>query len=129
MSEAAREVAGGCFCGAIRYRILGRPSAGICYCGNCRKAVGAQSVVWVDSHRNAVDVLQGEPARHKASNEAVWSFCAHCGSTLFWEPADGSGMMAVTAGTLDDPAAFPPERTSSEEERLPWEPSFDKYGS
>jgi len=120
------EITGGCYCGAIRYRILGRPGTGICYCESCRKAVGAQSVAWVNAPRKAVDVVQGEPTRYTAPNGSVWSFCAHCGSTLFWERDDGS--FAVTTGSLDEPAAFPPETSSWDEDRLPWVTPFNKQG-
>ena len=118
------EISGGCYCGAIRYRIGEISGSGICYCENCRKAVGAHSVAWVDSQNNGVNLLSGEPARYTASNGAVWSFCANCGSTLFWERGDGS--IAITTGSLDDPAAFPPENSSWDEDRLPWEAPFSK---
>lgn len=120
------EITGGCYCEAVRYRILERPGTGICYCENCRKAVGAQSVAWVNSHRDVVDVVKGEPARYTAPNGSVWSFCANCGSTLFWERGDGS--FAVTTGSLDEPAAFPPETSSWDEDRLPWVIPFNKQG-
>lgn len=122
------DITGGCYCGAIRYRILESPGTGICYCENCRKAVGAQSVAWVNSHRNAVDIVKGEPARYAAPNGAVWSFCAQCGSTLFWERTAQPDELAVTTGSLDDPAAFPPETSSWDEDRLPWVAPFHGPG-
>ena len=118
------EIRGGCFCGEIRYCIRQITGSGMCYCANCRKVVGGHSVAWVDSQQSAVDLPTGQPARYAAPNGAVWSFCANCGSTLFWESGDGS--IAITTGTLDDPAAFPPENSSWDEERLPWEAPFSK---
>jgi len=115
------EVSGGCYCGAVRYRILERPGTGICYCESCRKAVGGQSVVWLLSHRDRVEVAEGKPASYTAPNGAVWSFCACCGSTLFWEPGDESGTLTVTIGTVDEPASFAPENSSWKEDRLPWD--------
>jgi hypothetical protein len=116
------EVTGGCYCGAIRYRILATPSTAICYCGNCRRAIGAQSVAWVVSDRDLVQVVQGEPTTFTAPNGAAWSFCAVCGSTLFWEPDGKPGVFTVTTGTLDTPEAFPPVKAAWEDERLPWDP-------
>ncbi len=115
------EITGGCYCGAIRYQILEPPEGGICYCENCRKAVGAQSVAWVNSNRDVTEVVKGEPKRYVAPNGSVWSFCADCGSTLFWEGIGGSDAFAVTSGSLDDPAAFPPKTSSWNEDRLAWE--------
>ena len=120
------EIKGGCYCEAIRYRICERPGTGICYCANCRKAVGAQSVAWVNAPRNVVDVVKGKPASYTAPNGSVWSFCANCGSTLFWERDDGS--FAVTTRSLDEPGKFPSETSSWDEDRLPWEPLFQKRG-
>ena len=38
------EITGGCYCGAIQYRIQERSDAGICYCENCRRGMRAQGV-------------------------------------------------------------------------------------
>lgn len=38
---------GGCQCGAVRYRIAGRPvMAALCYCSMCRRANAAPAVAW-----------------------------------------------------------------------------------
>lgn len=102
-------IEGGCFCGAIRYRILEQAGATVCDCENCRKVVGAQAVAWVNTQPDHVDVVQGEAAHYPAENGTVWSFCGKCGSTLFWERPDRPRAFAVTTGTLDDPASFAPE--------------------
>ena len=39
---------GGCFCGAVRYRVEGPPlDAGYCHCRMCQRANGAPAVAWV----------------------------------------------------------------------------------
>lgn len=114
------DITGGCFCGAIRYRFTEPRGSSLCYCENCRKVSGAQSLAWVGVARDNVDIVRGEPATHVAPNGTTWSFCATCGTTLFWEPQK-KGPFTVTTGSLDDPAAFPPKDTSYEEDRLPWD--------
>lgn len=120
------DTTGGCYCGAVRYRFAQHKDSGICYCANCRKAIGAQSVAWVGVTRGGVELIQGEPKRYAADNGSVWSFCGQCGSTLFWENEQRDAF-AVTTGSLDDPASFPPQGSSWDEERLPWsEPLANK---
>jgi len=121
MSGGTLEAFGGCYCGAVRYALSSHRGTGICYCRNCRKAVGVHAVAWVETSREAVTILHGFPARFNAPNGAVWSFCSQCGSTLFWEPAERSGDLAVTTGTLDEPGAFAPEQLSWVADCLPWD--------
>lgn len=116
------EILGGCYCGAIRYRLGGHHDAGLCYCDSCRKATGAHVVPWLVVEREDFELLSGEPARYVAPNGAVWSFCSQCGTTLSWERPNGP--FTVTVGSLDSPADFPPTFSSWDEDRLPWEPAF-----
>jgi hypothetical protein len=115
------EINGGCYCGAIRYRVTGEPrGSSLCYCENCRKISGAQSLAWVGVKQEDVEIAKGEPATYLAPNGTTWSFCSTCGTTLFWKP-EKEGPFTVTTGSLDDPAAFPPKDTSYDEDRLPWD--------
>lgn len=38
--------------------------------------------------------------------EVEYGFCSRCGSSLFWRTADRSGVVSITAGTLDHPTGL-----------------------
>ena len=108
---------GGCQCGAVRYRVrqpLG--SSGICHCRMCQRAAGnvfaplvtARGVEW-----------QGSPARWASSDIAERGFCRDCGTPLFMADI-GSDEVELMIGTLDDPAAAPPDHHYGIESRVAW---------
>lgn len=113
---------GGCQCGAVRYRVT-RPlgSSGICHCRMCQRAAGnvfaplvtARGVEW-----------QGRPAAWASSNIAERGFCARCGTPLFLRDLDREDgrqdEVELMIGTLDDPAAAPPDHHYGIESRVPW---------
>lgn len=109
---------GGCQCGAVRYRVtepLG--SAGICHCRMCQRAAGnvfaplvtARGIEW-----------QGTPGRWASSDIAERGFCARCGTPLFLRDFDLDDEVELMIGTLDDPAAAPPDHHYGIESRVPW---------
>lgn len=99
---------GGCLCGAIRYRVEGAPNdTSICWCSQCQRQTGAAMPGFVSYPVDRFTLLAGTPATYRASDTAARQFCAHCGSSLFWQ-RDGSPELDVFWGTLDDPSAMPP---------------------
>ncbi|HKY36590.1 MAG TPA: GFA family protein [Polyangiaceae bacterium] len=102
------EVAGGCLCGAIRYRIAAKPlSVACCHCSKCRRASGAALVAWATFPKRALQVV-GHPKRRKSSPLAERFFCAECGTQLFFAYVTGPATVDVTLGSLDDPNALQP---------------------
>src|SRR5262249_57724213 len=60
----AAEIAGGCFCGAIRYRVSAPPhDVTHCHCGICRRTTGAPFVTWSPIPSAAFAFTAGRPAR------------------------------------------------------------------
>jgi hypothetical protein len=113
----AAYAAGGCQCGAVRYRVtqpLGTSS--ICHCRMCQRAAGnvfaalvsARGVVW-----------QGTPGRWASSDIAERGFCRDCGTPLFIADI-GSDEIELMIGTLDDPGLAPPEHHYGVESRVAW---------
>ena len=93
---------GGCYCGAVRYRIDG-PIRNIvgCHCSQCRKTTGhwlASANAW----RDQFSLTEDRGLKwYRASDFAGRGFCGECGSTLFWR-ADEGDTISITGGTLDD---------------------------
>jgi len=96
-------IEGGCFCGAVRYKIdgaLGRASA--CHCSRCRKAFSGASSAYAeipDGSKFSWVIGEDKLNQHIFANAWGLAFCRICGSTL-------CGILAgkvhgVTLGTVD----------------------------
>ena len=97
---------GGCLCGAVRFRVRG-PLRDVvnCHCGMCLKShghVAAYTAVKAD----ALALTEQAGLRwYASSDKARRGFCATCGASLFWAPADAD-YVAVAAGSLDRPTGL-----------------------
>ena len=78
--------AGGCLCGAVRYRVTG-PSVwkALCYCESCTRAAGAPALAWAGFEKSRFEVLEGGLAIHESSPGVLRGFCARCGTTLTYQ--------------------------------------------
>ena len=109
-------ITGGCQCGAIRFRADALGEASICHCRMCQKATGGVFGPYVA----LADLTwtRGERKRFQSSNKVWRGFCEACGTPLTWEHA--GGLMAVTIGALDDPAAARPTKQLGSPSKLAW---------
>lgn len=102
--------AGGCLCGAVRYRVSGEPvAATLCHCADCRRASGGTNVAWAVFDKDKFEWLAGEPADYSSSLGIHWRFCSNCGSTVGYHRSERPDHMDITTGTLDEPDPFPPD--------------------
>lgn len=126
---------GRCLCGAIRYHASGEPEfSALCHCADCRRSAGAPMVAWAMFPESALVLDQGQPKTINSSGTAMRSFCADCGTGLFYRNAAVlPGLVDVQTATLDDPSALPPTLQVQVAERLSWMrhihelPEFDRY--
>jgi hypothetical protein len=99
--------AGGCLCGAVRYRLDARPlGLNACHCDDCKRLSGATNLLMVlalraDFHhqRGAVDRYR---KRADSGRDVDIVRCKNCGVRLWHEPLSGTQFVFVAAGTLDD---------------------------
>jgi len=131
---------GGCLCGAVRFEIQGKPMfVHACHCTRCQQRSGSAFAVnlWIEESK--VKMLSGELTNQgvlvdeNGQSSESWS-CASCGFGLFTcfhgAPA---GSRFVRAGTLDEPAAFPPDVHIYTRSKQPWVtipddvPSFEGF--
>lgn len=99
------ERTGSCLCGAVRFAARGEPRfVAHCHCANCRRAHGAGVVTWVGFPREALVVRQGDEGRTRYVSDtgATWSFCATCGTRLFYETPRRPDEVDIPAAALDD---------------------------
>ncbi|MBF9030879.1 hypothetical protein HKCCE3408_10790 [Rhodobacterales bacterium HKCCE3408] len=98
---------GGCYCGAIRFRITGAPQMkGQCFCRPCQYIAGGGPNYFMVYAPEAFEYTQGTPSsftRSDLKNPRTREFCPTCGTPLVTIRPGGAAIV-VKAGTLDDPA-------------------------
>lgn len=127
-------VEGGCYCGAVRYRIEGEPShVTLCHCQDCRRHAGAPAVCWAGVKEEQFTAT-GEMTTFESSEHGRRLFCPTCGTGIaYTNQAILPGLVDVQTATLDDPEALPPSAHIQAAERLGWMrrleelPAFERY--
>jgi hypothetical protein len=117
--------AGGCACGAIRYESEAEPIvAAHCQCRDCQRQGGAAHASLLAFPGPSLRVT-GEPrwyeTRADSGNLAGRGFCPGCGSWLFFRTSRRPAMIALTAGSLDDPRRFVPQFIVYTSSAQPWD--------
>ncbi|KAK4098487.1 glutathione-dependent formaldehyde-activating [Parathielavia hyrcaniae] len=88
---------GGCACGFVRYRLLGKPLiVHCCHCKWCQRETGSAFVINALFSSNRINHLKSEPATFLTSSESGK------GQTIARCPA----IRFVRVGTLDQPQAI-----------------------
>ncbi len=110
---------GGCLCGAVRYEVTAEPrSASTCHCRMCQRQSGSAFMGFFTVPASGLR-LTGE-IRLYESPLATRGFCPACGSNLTMTYLHERDAVGITMGTLDDPAAVPPELHWGVESWVPW---------
>ena len=126
---------GRCHCGAIRYELAAEPKdVSLCHCIDCRRSSGAPVVAWAGFAEEDLKVTRGAPRTINSSGATMRSFCADCGTGLFYRNAELlPGIVDVQVATLDDPEALPPTVHIQTAEQIGWMrtahelPRFDRF--
>jgi hypothetical protein len=126
MAGAAEDIAGGCFCGALRYRIERVEQVANCHCSLCRRTSGAPFVTWLVVPREAFAWTLGTPAHLQSSARGERWFCAACGTPIACRVAAQPDHIDITLGSLDHPDRFTPALDVHRRSRLPWVPVADR---
>lgn len=117
MTRETTDLSGGCTCGSIRYRLRCAPMfVHCCHCTWCQRETGSAFAINALIEADHLEILSGQPetidtptnsgqvqkiSRCPSCQVAVWSAYAYAGI--------GELVRFVRAGTLDDPAAAPPD--------------------
>jgi hypothetical protein len=118
---------GGCDCGAVRYRMSGRPMiVHGCHCSWCQRETGSAFAInaVIEASRlvaeGEVEVIDTPSASGKGQKIAR---CPKCKVAL-WSNYSGAGptMRFLRVGTLDDPSRFPPDIHIFTSTKQPWLP-------
>ena len=115
------DLLGGCQCRAVRYRVTGAPiAAALCHCSMCRRANAAPSVAWAMYQQLQVDFLSLHPTVYESSPGCRRGFCPRCGTQIMFAADYLPGLVDLTIGSFDDPAALAPAFQYWHAERLQW---------
>src|SRR5690606_26068263 len=116
MGETIR--AGGCQCGAVRFRIhgkLGRSS--ICHCRMCQKAFGGFFGPLVHVPKDGVEWTREEPSYFQSSVNIDRGFCSHCGTPLTYRSPEG---LEIAIGAFDDRSDLAPQIQVNTASAISW---------
>jgi hypothetical protein len=118
---------GGCLCGQVRFRVSAPPlDAGYCHCRMCQRNSGAPVVAWVTFPAGSFAWLAAQPGTYVSSATGRRQFCAACGSYLVFSFSGRPQEISINTASLDNPAAFPPQRHIFVESRIPWFHTVDE---
>jgi len=119
-SKSGAPFAGGCQCGAVRYRVNGAlTNAHICHCRMCQKAAGNLFMPLANAQNAEFEVTRGEISWFASSDPVRRGFCRDCGTPLIYKTL-GARHLNVTIGSLDDPATCKPATQDGVESRIEW---------
>lgn len=118
---SADELEGGCFCGAIRYRLTAAPHGSmVCHCRTCRRLFAAPVVGWLSVPASQFSFIQGTPNTFSTSPPITRWFCGTCGTHVAYVDVNEPDYVEVSTCSLDDPVLTPPTHHSWLSHDLPW---------
>ncbi len=107
---------GGCACGAVRYRVVGKPNfVAVCHCKFCQRRLASAFAILAAFDEKYVEITQGKltECEHRSDESGRWlkmSFCPKCGTTVYHTAEIRPGMKAIAAGTFDEQGWFEIDR-------------------
>ena len=135
MSEGLQ---GGCACGAVRFEFASAPMfVHCCHCRDCQRQTGSAFVLNALIETDRVRFLSGDieatvaPAQSGRPHRI--GRCAKCETAIWSEYGGVAKLRFIRVGTLDDPAALPPDVHIYTRSKLPWlalpagVPAFEAY--
>lgn len=125
---------GGCLCGATRYESSVAPVLELnCHCRDCQRISGSGYFPVLFVPKDALTIT-GEVKYYDAkadSGRAISrGFCPSCGSQMFGKVELRPDLMAIRAGTLDDPSLFHPSADIYTDSAQHWDfmnPNLPKF--
>ncbi len=117
---------GGCTCGAVRYRMIGRPMfVHCCHCRWCQRETGASFALNAMIEADRVVLVQGAPETVSTpSNSGKGQKIVRCPKcrVALWSHYAGAGdaVCFVRVGTVDNPDSLPPDIHIFTSSKQPW---------
>ena len=117
---------GGCACGAVRYETRHAPVfQNHCQCSDCRRRSGTGHGSWLTFPARAEMKITGEVTHWEVAGDSgnvkIHAFCRVCGTPVYLRFAAAPDMIAVAAGSLDEPGRFAPQALTYSVRALAWD--------
>jgi hypothetical protein len=133
---ARADLIGGCWCGAVRYRVADEfRYASNCHCSRCRAATGSAFKAFAGIERDKLELIAGDGTLLIVGGEDLNDTrCSSCGSLLFSVVRDGA-FVHVALGSLEDAPSIRPTEHIFVGSKAPWFeitddlPQFDEHAS
>jgi hypothetical protein len=130
----SRALNGGCWCGAVRYRVADAfLYASNCHCSRCRAATGSAFKPFAGIERDKLELHAGADALLVVGDDDLNDTrCASCGSLLF-SVVRGGDYVHVALGSLADAPSIRPREHILVGSKAPWFeitddlPQFDEH--
>lgn len=118
------DLEGGCFCGAVRYRLKAAPMfVHCCHCRDCQLQTGGAFAINALIETSNVELLAGEPRPIAMKTQSGFPHqifrCPSCQSAV-WSAYGMPGISFIRVATLDDPGALTPDVHIYTRSKLPW---------
>jgi hypothetical protein len=116
---------GACACGAVRYRLASPPMfVHCCHCRDCQRQTGSAFVINALIETDRIGLLSGAPEPIGVPTDSgrphdVYR-CPDCQTALWSDYGRRRTLSFVRVGTLDDPAALPPDVHIFTRSKLSW---------
>jgi hypothetical protein len=114
---------GGCFCRAVRFEVSAPTKwCAHCHCDSCRRAAGAAFVTWVGVPDPQFRLLSEERSvrRFNTSPGVIRTYCAECGSHLFFLSDRRHDETHVVCAAFDGEIDREPQVHVYWDEHIPW---------
>ena len=117
---------GGCACGAIRYATKHAPVfQNHCQCRDCQRRSGTGHGSYLTFPARAEMAITGEATHWEVAGDSgnvkVHAFCPVCGTPVYLRFAAMPELIAVHAGSLDEPGRFAPQVLTYSVRGLAWD--------
>jgi hypothetical protein len=134
----AGNLAGGCACATVRYRMTTSPLfVHCCHCKDCQRQTGSAFVLNALIEADRVELLSGDPVPYAMPTDSGQPHtiyrCPGCGTAVWSEYGGRTALRFVRVGTLNDPSLLPPDVHIYTRSKLPWitlppdRPAFEAY--
>ena len=132
------ELTGSCSCGEVRFRLTSAPMfVHCCHCTDCQRQTGSAFVLNALIEADRVEILSGEPEPVTMPTDSGLPHdiyrCPNCRIAVWSTYGGRTQIRFVRVGTLDNPAALPPDVHIYTRSKLPWVtlpegvPAFEAY--